>query len=61
VNNLPKPYDIVSGIGALTPGILKFGYAGGGPYLYMLINQGGGEFSGIPRACLSSGVSLPGL
>ena len=48
-------------MGAFTPGILRLGYAGGGPYLYILINQGGGEFSGIPNACLNSGESLPGL
>jgi hypothetical protein len=34
-----------SGIGALNPGIFRFGYDGGGPYLCMAINHGGGNFS----------------
>lgn len=34
-----------SGIGALRPGTFKFGYDGGGPYLCMAINHGGGNFS----------------
>lgn len=34
-----------SGMGALNPGIFRFGYDGGGPYLCMAINHGGGNFS----------------
>lgn len=52
---------MLSGIGQLTPGIFRFGYAGGGPYRYMLTNHGGGEESGIPSACLRFGDILPGL
>jgi hypothetical protein len=45
----------------LTPGILRFGYAGGGPYLYIFKIHGGGQLSAIPRAYKSSGESRPGL
>ena len=34
---------LTSGIGALRPGILRFGYDGGGPYLCMAISHGGGN------------------
>ena len=34
-----------SGIGAFNPGILRLGYDGGGPYLCIAINHGGGTFS----------------
>lgn len=48
-------------MGIFTPGILRLGYAGGGPYLYMLRIQGGGQLSAIPRAYRSSGDSRPGF
>ena len=36
-----------SGIGPLSPGILRFGYEGGGPYLCIAISQGGGTVSDV--------------
>lgn len=36
---------ITSGMGAFSPGILRLGYDGGGPYLCIAISQGGGTFS----------------
>jgi hypothetical protein len=55
-----------SGIGAFNPGIFKLGYDGGGPYLCIAINQGGGTLSafgpvGIPSAILNSSVKFPGF
>jgi hypothetical protein len=49
----PNESDLIckcDGIGIFTPGILRLGYAGGGPYLCMLRIQGGGQLSAIPRA-----------
>lgn len=42
-------FPLTSGMGALRPGIFRFGYEGGGPYLCMAISHGGGtlwEFCG---------------
>jgi hypothetical protein len=53
--------SIASFIGTVTPGILRLGYAGGGPYLYMLIIHGGGANSPIPNDALNCSDILPGL
>lgn len=57
---------LTSGIGAFNPGIFKLGYDGGGPYLCMAINHGGGTSwllgpIGIPRAVRSSSDKSPGF
>ena len=36
---------VTSGMGALSPGILRLGYEGGGPYRCMATSHGGGNFT----------------
>ena len=40
-------YILTSGIGPFSPGIFRLGYEGGGPYLCIAINQGGGTVSDV--------------
>lgn len=59
-------FYLTSGMGAFNPGILRLGYEGGGPYLCMAINHGGGTKLllgpiGIPRAVLKSSDKSPGF
>lgn len=40
--NVNQSIENTSGMDAFSPGIFKLGYDGGGPYLCIAINHGGG-------------------